>query len=660
MRILFCLVLSVLSVFFTASGQAQTLTTSNVQIEWKVINRFRLFADGRAFQEHENAWRQYLIHVNQLQISEQEKQNLIAASSVIGAEHVLNDRFISFTKHLRNKYDWRGWAARQHEGLCWDPQSRSHAACGGVSNYVMPAAHDIEVRLKQLTDSKLISEYNCIWRVGEGEPVTAACDEAVVLSLPYPDGGSISVNVEGEQPISVEARVKDLLVVGLGDSFASGEGNPDVPVILDNGRKFRNFYPARVDETAAGNAKWMDELCHRSLYGHQLRAALQIAIENPRAAVTFMGYACSGASIEDGIIGPQYYVSYRSDGRRTGEASARRVSGGNRDTQLSWLLEELCKEKPARRNGLWTCPDNAYRRPVDFVLLSVGGNDIGFSNLVTWVTLRKGPSSRLAGWLGTTVSPDEFAANMKNILPSSYAHLAKAMEAAIPLRNGDLPFDPSRVIVTAYPDILADEKGNICAAGKEDEDEDLYPANQSLDLFSSWLVVTEKRLASAHAELEKLHNEMSALAGDHGWTFAGRAYADKPFQGHGFCAQKKELLSEPSEQLNIPCWGKAPRPTATCETNWSGKERSWRPYDPQNENYPYALRQRWVRTFNDAYMIVNEKVMNRDGYADNRSSETVFSETTGAMHPSAEGNAAMADAILMDIRKDVEDALSAP
>jgi lysophospholipase L1-like esterase len=60
-----------------------------------------------------------------------------------------------------------------------------------------------------------------------------------------------------------------------------------------------------------------------------------------------------------------------------------------------------------------------------------------------------------------------------------------------------------------------------------------------------------------------------------------------------------------------------------------------------------------VRTFNDAYMAVNQKVIDRSGKIDDQSSAQIFSETTGAMHPNAEGQAAMADAILMDIRSGI-------
>ena len=49
----------------------------------------------------------------------------------------------------------------------------------------------------------------------------------------------------------------------------------------------------------------MSAACHRSLYGYQLRTALALAVENPHVAVTFLPLACTGATIENGLLGPQ-------------------------------------------------------------------------------------------------------------------------------------------------------------------------------------------------------------------------------------------------------------------------------------------------------------------------------------------------------------------
>jgi hypothetical protein len=635
--------------------QAETLTSSNVQISWKVVNRFRLFRDPEIFKKQEQAWREYGQHMNARGGNSEDNALLYYNSSVLGAEHMLNDRRIPFTKILRRKFDWRGWAAGAVTGTCWNEKQRRHTACGDIESYVNPTSHQIQIELKPATSNTLISEYDCIWHVGAGPEVKAPCDEAITADLPYPEGASISVNVEGERPISIDAKAKDILILGLGDSFASGEGNPDIPVKLDEDHRSQNLYPARTKPDVSGSAEWLDQLCHRSLYSHQLRAALQIGLENPHGAVTFMGYSCSGAAIDKGILGPQSYVEYISDtDSKNGDTQARPQTGGKRDGQLYWALRELCTVDLVKGDSLWQCPNKQFRRNVDFVFLSVGGNDVGFGNLVAWTTLRDGASSVLAKFFGATVSAEQFSANVKDNLGAAYARLAQALEATVPLQTGDLPYDASHVVLTAYPDILADKNGRTCAGVDESgQPEDAYPANQSLDRFSSWLVVSKDKLNAAHAQLDVLHRRMGELAEANGWTFAGRAYDDQPFRGHGFCAQRPQHVDDPAEMLMIPCWGKAARPTLSCQSGIFGKGVGWRPYDPATENYPYALRQRWVRSFNDAVMILNQKVVDKYGAIDERASQAAFSETTGAMHPSAEGHASMADAMLMDIRAEV-------
>ena len=134
-------------------------------------------------------------------------------------------------------------------------------------------------------------------RLAYGKPTIAA------VGITRPDGGVDSV--------STEIEVQDLLIAGMGDLVAAGEGNPDRPIALaDEGFCFRRFLgaargeyfrPSRLgyksdkacDDNPAGSAastadwnshgaRWMSAACHRSLYGYQLRTALAIAIENPQ------------------------------------------------------------------------------------------------------------------------------------------------------------------------------------------------------------------------------------------------------------------------------------------------------------------------------------------------------------------------------------------
>ncbi|PZF77367.1 hypothetical protein DK847_08585 [Aestuariivirga litoralis] len=651
--------MAILLFVFALPAEAQTLSTSQFRIEWQVTNRFRLFQDPMFFRQHENAWRQYLLHVDQQGMASDERDSFVARTSVLGSEHVLNDRYIAFSNILRKNFDWRGWAAKGHDGLCYDGRKRSHSACGGIDAYVMPQSHAIEM---WLSGQNVPAAAVCEWRIGGQLVAQTSCSDRVSgegVALPYPGGAEISVNVVGEAPIITAARVKDLLIAGLGDSFASGEGNPNRPVAFSDTRRFRNFYPLRRQNDAGGGAEWTDELCHRSLYGQQLRAALQIAIENPQSSVTFLDYSCSGASIADGILGPQTYVERLASTERSAQLAAPMIAGGPKDSQLYRMMRELCRETPEMKRGLPTCPESNFRRPLDFVFLSVGGNDIGFSNIVAWASLRDSASATIASFFGATVSAKEFAARMRDILPEAYANLASALETTVPVTSAaDGVFDPSRIVLTAYPDLVTNEAGDLCEASPDEgDDEDRYAANQSLDMFSSWLTAQPDRLAKVREQFSLLYRRMKDLAGDHGWTFAGRIYADKMFEGHGFCAQNIKRIADPAEQLMIPCYGTAERDTQTCQTSLSGKEGSWRPYNPATQNYPYALRQRWVRTFNDAYMVINQKVRDRFGKLDEKASAAVFSETTGALHPSAEGHAAMADSLMLTLRPVLYDML---
>jgi lysophospholipase L1-like esterase len=648
------LLIAVLAATFAGPAHAQTLGTSQYKIEWQVVNRFRLFSDPQFFKLHENAWRQYLLHVDNQGMASDERDSFVARTSVLGSEHVLNDRYIAFSNILRENFDWRGWAARGQDQLCYDAKKRNHSACGGMDAYINPQSHAVSLWLVG-KGAAVPATAVCEWRIDGRLVAETSCAERVSgpgIELPYPGGGEIAVNVVGEAPIIAEARVKDLLIAGLGDSFASGEGNPNLPVAFSESRRFRNFFPERERNDAGGNARWTDELCHRSLYGQQLRAALQIAIENPQASVTFLDLSCSGASIMNGILGPQSYVERLSSGAESNVPTGRFIAGGERDSQLYRLVRELCRERPQMRRGLPYCPGNAFRRPLDFLFLSVGGNDIGFSNIVAWASLRDTVSTSIAGFFGATVSAEEFSRRMRDVLPDSYARLAAALEATVPLASTvDGVFDPSRIVLTAYPDLVTNEAGGICeAAPAEGSGEDRYAANQSLDMFSSWLTARAPRLQAVREQFAILHKRMRNLAGDHGWSFAGRVYADRMFEGHGFCARNLRRLDDPAEQLMIPCFGSAERDTQTCQPQFSGKDGKWRPYNPATQNYPYALRQRWVRTFNDAYMVMNQKVTTRSGKIDEQASAAVFSETTGALHPTAEGHAAMADGVMLTLR----------
>ena len=192
------------------------------------------------------------------------------------------------------------------------------------------------------------------------------------------------------QRAATEIAVRDLLIAGLGDSIAAGEGNPDRPVALsDEGFCFRRFgtgseyyRPGRATFTgdrtcetghspaarsrANGRelgARWMSQACHRSLYSYQLRTALALAVENPHVAVTFLPLACTGATIEDGVLGSQRARELNCTPDRSCPSTV--------PAQIAQLQHHLAAARRARPG-----------RNLDLVLLTVGANDIDFSGLV--------------------------------------------------------------------------------------------------------------------------------------------------------------------------------------------------------------------------------------------------------------------------------------
>ena len=126
-----------------------------------------------------------------------------------------------------------------------------------------------------------------------------------------------------------EIAVRDIFIAGLGDSVASGEGNPDRPIALsDEGFCFRSYLgtaaaqyyrPSRAGYKGGRaceapdplsvwqrqSALWFNPACHRSLYSYQTRTALALAVRYPHIAVTYLPLACTGATIADGLFGSQ-------------------------------------------------------------------------------------------------------------------------------------------------------------------------------------------------------------------------------------------------------------------------------------------------------------------------------------------------------------------
>src|SRR5437016_8751601 len=212
----YALLLATLLALSTQWAEAQIAAGGPLRISWEVRNRFRLFREERDFALHLESARE---------------------RSVLAAEQA-----------LELQSDGRGWARNTVNRLCIDLSGRVNEPCtrdNVKESYLTPIDHPVTVRLTGAVPVGAI----CAWSFDDGDGAqqsTFDCAEPVNLRVRYGRQTVATVDVssgaEAPQRISTEIRVRDILIAGLGDSIASGEGNPDRPIALaDEGFCFRYY-----------------------------------------------------------------------------------------------------------------------------------------------------------------------------------------------------------------------------------------------------------------------------------------------------------------------------------------------------------------------------------------------------------------------------------
>jgi lysophospholipase L1-like esterase len=257
-----------------------------------------------------------------------------------------------------------------------------------------------------------------------------------------------------------EVELNQWLIVSLGDSVASGEGVPErvLPVL---------------------RARWQDEQCHRSEYAGPAVAARTLAERNPRVQVTFVHLACSGATIEKGLLKP-----YKG------------IAGPLFRPSLSPQVDEL---------------EDLPQSPTA-VLVSIGANDVNFSGLTKLCLFRH--VLRLGCFAGKRLKTHLAE------LPTWYGKLADALVATKKVQ-------PSRVFLTEYFDPTHDENGVPCG---------------QLETVGRVKILGRRDVEAAYDNLlEPLNVKIAAAVELYGWhEVTGVADA---FRTHGICARDTWITS---------------------------------------------------------------------------------------------------------------------
>ncbi|MBK9103298.1 MAG: hypothetical protein IPL92_01680 [Saprospiraceae bacterium] len=276
-------------------------------------------------------------------------------------------------------------------------------------------------------------------------------------------------------------ELKNIVIACLGDSYASGEGNPDFDGLAgsDDQAYCNNITTVQTLEgkksdfvELAQAPRWFEIAAHRSMKSGYALAARYIEETDPHSVVTFINLAVSGAEIQNGLLQPQKDRLWMRKG------------------QLGYL-EELV--------GTHT---------IDLLLLSIGGNDIGFSDLLTEATLGGTDLNDVAKYIRRIVAMDD-----------SYYALNLFMNDRLRIK---------KILIAEYPTHLFSNDKNIPIINTNEFTCELF-ANST-----GFLTIDAQELKNLNRIGEALQQSRIQIAQKLGWLYAG-GIADK-FRNHGYCS----------------------------------------------------------------------------------------------------------------------------
>lgn len=697
--------------FFVCFGTGMAAAADLV---WQVENPFRFFKPTRSFAMHEAAFNAVrgdpasplpadIIWRTERRLNDPDCKDQSSPDKCLA------------TAGKRWPESRLGWAARTLPETCYESDGhprrysimceRKYSWGSAKEDYVLPEAHTVQIAIAP--DKLDGATGDCLWSWqprkagGKVETRKLACKNKLTIArVPYSQiqansGVSVSVKLPDGRTLSdPEVVVEDLFIVAMGDLFGSGESNPDRPVTFSPSRQmvydpslqrdemaFRGVEPGKattqfglassddqinpkvlprryMEDEASGHfykqssadfqqafdkaaAHWLSRDCHRSQYGYPFRVGIEMALENRHRSVTFASFNCSGAAIAEGLF---LDMDAREGFSEAGGAKVR--------PQLDQLAELICRG-PRTQAATYTlplyatggtsiavqkiskvwCPPQQRKRPIDVVLLSIGGNDVGFGGLVAYaMTESAGDFAPIARWVGSSI---RFSPDVSRVYLNVLDQRMKALKDAL---TDGFGIAPSRVLQTSYEPIQFDETGALCGS-QPTLGLDVHPG---LKLSRQRLAETADFLKGFLGRLECISSTKGhscpALATGAGTGFTLITDHLPEFAKRGMCAR------DPKRALADGVNMRMPRQTS------DGEE--FRPYSPAAVT-PYAHHYRLFRTPNDAFLAANT---HREGISIFDILQPAYAGLySGAIHPTAEAHAIVADHVVRHVRAIVDE-----
>jgi hypothetical protein len=265
-----------------------------------------------------------------------------------------------------------------------------------------------------------------------------------------------------------------------------------------------------------------DALCHRSANSGPARTALALERADPHGSVVFVSTACSGAQIPNLVDAPQ---------------TVKDIAGNDVKLaypQIQQVRNVLCP--PSGGFGPATCSASQMPR-IDALLLSIGGNDVGFANIVTACTLLPIPPVE-------NCSDDDVI-----FLPAVQAAFTALPGKLDTLKQKLGQLNTASVFITEYPDSVHVDATTICdeIVLKNAIAHATHGASTLIGKFDG--IIGHEDLVWAADFIGKTNAEIRRKAQQFGWSFVG-GIGDK-FATHGYCVDSTHFTIRYDESMRV-------------------------------------------------------------------------------------------------------------
>ena len=270
------------------------------------------------------------------------------------------------------------------------------------------------------------------------------------------------------------------------------------------------------------------------------------------------------------------------------------------------------------------------------MLLSVGANDINFSGLVADVIVDNATERALFRRSGVMASVDDARSALTRDLPQGFAKLREALK---PLVGGDL----SRVVYVSYANPTLAEAARPAPAAAPAST--FIPRSTPIRSGSPRVVELRRERIPAAAE------GAGAVPGRHPVPQSARRPHDLRRRASGGLRQSRLLRARRKRSRIRPAVLSRPTATASIPISSRPPASRWLCGRSASEYRAYLPRARWIRDANDSYFAA---MTYPQGLPTSQQPADIHDATWGvlsavyggAVHPTAEGHAAMADAAL--------------